>query len=803
MDRSREKDMNIRKVAFITDLTFILTVAWISYLFIIIPFISKSPFSLLSATILTFFIPGYSIVATFFPQRNDLNLIERVTFSIFLSIISTISIVFLLSFTDWQIRPNNTYFLVCLLTTFFVFVAHHSRRSYPGSELYLYEIYDSVRELKPERNSYGPEKLHEDPRKQFNLKSKKKIVNRQKDLNLRPIEDKLPSNIEYHLIVTLIFAIIAVSSVNIYMGLNLDKDPFSVLYILGPDGKAETYPSTLSIYQPTKIIVGIDNYEFISTNYTLRIRFDGEVLEQTEIVLDHKDKWEQEVSITPQRYKSGRQKLEFILYKDSSVQPYRSVHLWITQELDAVELPENIGRVIDFITIQNPSMDLDTGWVFSTTNESVAYGSYIDGAGIYSGRTYVINSTYQGILPLITRHSIFQEIQSDRTENVLLSVYLKDSYTGGTTGKDEVQYMQIMLNGVMVWTDGINGDKGWQRLQVPVTVKEGKNTLAFTLMQNRNQLLNPVEMRVDDIIFQPVSEISPYRRADNTIEFNLPTSKVLQLPKTTSTEDFMVSWNGTDIGSGIAYYNIDYSTDGINWQRWLSGTTLTSTQFNGKAGTTYHFRSMAVDKAQNREPEHLLPDTSTTIDMSRLEMTLEITPNPTNETTNVVVKANRPLSEIRCTLTSHGFRVTDTLKLTTKDGGITWTGKYILKVDDNFNVEVTGKDFSNNTGYVFGTIYFDTSLEKLTIKVYPETASSEVEISITSSTTLEDIPTITVRDKNGKTIKVEYMSQSGNVYRYTATIDSSIADGLARVTATAKTVNSENLYEEKTFTIKK
>jgi hypothetical protein len=308
-------------------------------------------------------------------------------------------------------------------------------------------------------------------------------------------------------------------------------------------------------------------------------------------------------------------------------------------------------------------------------------------------------------------------------------------------------------------------------------------------------------MTIDEVSFQPISEISPYIREDNTIEFSLPVSKVTALPKSLSTEKFMVSWNGTDTGSGIAYYNIDYSTDGIDWKRWQSATPGTSAQFTGKAGTTYYFRSMAIDNAQNHELEHPVADTSTSIDVSRLELTLDITPNPTSESTNLIVESTRPLSEVVCTLSAQNFGISDTLNLTTKDGGITWSGKYILEVKDSFNVEVTGKDYSNNTVYTFGTIYSDDSLEELVIQTYPEKTSSDFEIGITPSSALQDTPKLTVRDKNGNVLEVDYKDLSGNEYIYTVIVDDETADGVGRITATAKTSTSESLYEEDTFII--
>jgi len=809
--------LNSKKCLYTQDLLLMLVLSILSIAFILISPFNETPLRIIFALLLIFFVPGYAFISVIFPGSREISRIERFTLSVGFSIVIMAFDGFMISLTEWKFRPDSLTISLSLLTLIFVVLAYFSRSRLPQDEQFSFSFGAFIRSLKEEEaapeEQEGMEENEQDiPQsgyKKFRAKTRTKVsavrmaTEKKTSRPKKSIPDKIPPAVIKALMITMVFSIIIAGALFAYAKATREKETFSTLYILGTDGKAENYPATLSMAQPTSIIAGIENYEHDTVNYILQVKLDGTVLGQQEISLQHKEKWEQKLEIKPAAYKLGKQKLEFALYKEEATgSAYRSVHLWVTQVFDSQAVPEDTSpKVIDFITMENPSMDLDSGWELTTTNASIATGSYADEYGIYSGRAYAINSSYQGLLPLVNKHSISQEIISEREENVLLSVYLKDTYTKGTAGKDEFQFKQVIFNGAIVWTDSINGNEGWQRLQVPVTLKEGTNTLSFTLWQSRNQLLEPVGMIIDEVSFQPVSEVSPYIREDNTIEFNLPVSKVAPLPKSLSTANFMVSWNGTDTGSGIAYYNIDYSTDGVEWQRWQSGTPETSAQFSGKAGTTYYFRSMAIDNAQNREPEHPVADTSTVIDVSRLELTLDITPNPTSESTNLIVESTRPLSEVVCTLNSQNFGVSDTLKLATKDGGITWTGKYTLEVKDDFNVEVTGMDYSNNTVYTFGTIYSDTSLEQLVIQIYPEKTSSDFEISITPSVALQDEPTLTVRDKNGKVMDVEYNELSGNEYTYTVTVDDDIADGVGRITALAKTSNSESLYQEETFII--
>jgi hypothetical protein len=328
--------------------------------------------------------------------------------------------------------------------------------------------------------------------------------------------------------------------------------------------------------------------------------------------------------------------------------------------------------------------------------------------------------------------------------------------------------------------------------------------LSFTILQVINQALSPVELIIDEVTFMPESAISPYINEDNTVEFGLPESKVLPLPKTSNSK-FTVEWNGTDSESGIYYYDIQFSTDGITWKNWITKTTMTSAEFEGEENVTYYFRSKAVDNALNKEMEKSEPDTSTTVDTSSPEIELDITPNPTSDATYFTVESNKPLLSVSCVITPRNFGTAETIQLETTDN-VTWTNKYTVEVQDTYDIEVTAEDYSGNAAYTFGTLYTDESLEELTIDFEPEKTSDEVKITVTSTTALEEEPTIVVKDRYGYKLEVNYDSSEDNEYTYTATtddddLDYTIRDGTARVTVTAKTVDSMSLYEEDTFII--
>lgn len=94
----------------------------------------------------------------------------------------------------------------------------------------------------------------------------------------------------------------------------------------------------------------------------------------------------------------------------------------------------------------------------------------------------------------------------------------------------------------------------------------------------------------------------PTPTVTNSIDALPPSSRVLALPAPVNNA-FLVSWEGTDApgGSGLASYDIYVSRNQGAFVPWLTATTNTSATFNGQAGASYQFYSVARDAAGNAE----------------------------------------------------------------------------------------------------------------------------------------------------------------------------------------------------------
>jgi hypothetical protein len=97
------------------------------------------------------------------------------------------------------------------------------------------------------------------------------------------------------------------------------------------------------------------------------------------------------------------------------------------------------------------------------------------------------------------------------------------------------------------------------------------------------------------------------------IDKTAPGSHILALPATETSTSFTVQWTGTDSGSGIQDFTVYMSDSGGPFTPIQSNTTATSAIFNGQAGHSYGFHSIARDRADNAEAAKTSPEAVTTV----------------------------------------------------------------------------------------------------------------------------------------------------------------------------------------------
>ena len=575
-----------------------------------------------------------------------------------------------------------------------------------------------------------------------------------------------------------------------------------MLYLLGPEGKAEGYPNESLINVPITVTVGIENHELQAVNYILQMRVDGEVIKELNIPLEDREVWQEDMTYTRHKLKSDRSRLEFALFKEEpGYFAYRSVHLFIENNNTFSHLDD--ARYTDASAlpkIVNAEMESSTGWTFNSNVEHIT-GSYANGTGVDSSYAYRIVNSYEGNMSgySVEFGGISQDIKCEEDIMAVFSAYVMDNFNSSVPGTDP-QLKYVTLNGEVIWSDGIGGAEGWQRLEVPISLQAGENNLTLGLRQLPGGEIKPVEVLWDSVSLKPLSELSLFVSDDtNTVETVPPNSSVLELPAYTDNETFTVSWNGTDDMSGIAYYSIDSSTDGVNWETWISKTTNTSSDFTGKHNQTYYFRSQAVDRAGNEEPDHPVPDTQTKIYLGAPKVTLDISPNPCKTATTFTVTYPVPLQAAICLVTREGFDEPESIELTSSDGA-NWTGGYTIKHGNHFYVEALCTDIFGNTVSTLDEILVDTSIPDFEIEVSPKVIDTgNLKIKVTPATALKSQPSVSI-SANEK-VNITYLSYSEGTYFYEAKIKSEINEGERRVSVSGYDLNSEKVEGNTTFVV--
>jgi uncharacterized membrane protein len=246
------------------------------------------------------FFPGYVTVLALFPEKEDLETLERVALSFGLSIAIAPLIGFGLNYTPFGIRLVP---ILACLSIFNIVVA-------------LVGEYRRNKAIAPYL-PFDPIKLYNDAAGSFKK------------------EKGLDKTLTVILVISILASVVALVYV---IAVPREGENFTEFYILGPDGKAEGYPHNLTVGEEASIIIGISNHEYETVNYTVELWLVNATFVDNEtqvnemyyydsfnVVLDHTDvdlegNWTKqwETLYTFSINKTGSYKLWFLLYKDGA-----------------------------------------------------------------------------------------------------------------------------------------------------------------------------------------------------------------------------------------------------------------------------------------------------------------------------------------------------------------------------------------------------------------------------------------------------------------------------------------------------
>ncbi|MCW3994539.1 MAG: DUF1616 domain-containing protein [Candidatus Bathyarchaeota archaeon] len=258
-------------------------------LLLAVAFIPDSPLRTMLGVPFVLFFPGYTLICALFPGAKDLDGIERIALSIGLSLAIVPLIALALNYTPWGIR------LIPVIASLFTFILLMSAMS-------LY------------RRSKLP------PEQKFTPTIPVKLPK----WTAMPKADKI-------FLVGFLIGIVAVASFTGYLASSPKiGEQFTEFYLLGSNGKLADYPTNMTLGENGTVTIGITNHEYQNVTYKVIISLDNQTLETINgIQLSHQANWTQNYTFTPDKI-GERMKLEFNLYKDASIEPYRNLQLWVT-----------------------------------------------------------------------------------------------------------------------------------------------------------------------------------------------------------------------------------------------------------------------------------------------------------------------------------------------------------------------------------------------------------------------------------------------------------------------------------------
>jgi len=276
---------------FYLDIILVVILTLLCALFVLEPTLNKTVIRTVLGLLLVLFLPGYALIASLFPKRDDLDTIERLALSFGLSIAVTPLIGLGLNYTPFGIRLDPILVSLTGVTLLLSAVAYLRRRKTPEEDRFRVDFGGFFRGLM--EGFQG--------------------------------ESKTGKILSVILILSIVLAIATTAYIIVKPK---EGESFTEFYILGPGGKASDYPTNLTADQEGNVIIGIVNHENKKTSYQLVVTSNNTVLKEQTVTLADGEKMEIPFNFTAGA--PGERKMEFLLYKlPDNNNVYRSLHLWL------------------------------------------------------------------------------------------------------------------------------------------------------------------------------------------------------------------------------------------------------------------------------------------------------------------------------------------------------------------------------------------------------------------------------------------------------------------------------------------
>ena len=280
------------------DLALALAAVIITLLVLFIPYSEASVLRTIAGSIFLFLVPGYTLVAAIYPKKDEISDMERITFSLCLSIAVACLVGLLLNYTPWgiQLKPVSA----CLAIFSLAAVGAALRR----------------RSALPHEQRFGVSFVGTAHLPRATLPQSEKRVG--KVLTVAVIASALlwAGTFAYLVVIPKL------------------GPPFTEFYILGPNGQAEDYPTNFTLGQQKPVIVGIVNQEQKNATYTVVATFNNSgnttELYSNNVTVGDGQRWQETVLLSPNA-RASNATIEFLLFIDGQLaSPYREASLKVS-----------------------------------------------------------------------------------------------------------------------------------------------------------------------------------------------------------------------------------------------------------------------------------------------------------------------------------------------------------------------------------------------------------------------------------------------------------------------------------------
>ncbi|MCL2710847.1 MAG: carboxypeptidase regulatory-like domain-containing protein, partial [Planctomycetaceae bacterium] len=188
----------------------------------------------------------------------------------------------------------------------------------------------------------------------------------------------------------------------------------------------------------------------------------------------------------------------------------------------------------------------------------------------------------------------------------------------------------------------------------------------------------------------------------NTIDSTAPTSYVLPLDEISKTNRFLVEWTGSDIGSGVAFYDVYVSVDSGEFEIWQRQTPEIFAYFEGENGKTYAFYSIATDNVGLLETSLKNAEAVTTVIGGSVEM-----PSVIVTTLDDIIDEYDGLISLREAIAyagTNGLGTTITFAASLQGQTITLNGCRLL-IDKNITIDAGTQNITVDANQQSGVFY--------------------------------------------------------------------------------------------------